>query len=116
MAVQAQRAVVAKGEVLYPQAAVVQQGVAFAVDHPGAVAVDGQQGALGQQRCHVVARHAEADGHFGADLHALQGSPGYWLVVPWHGYQFAFPYLVQWQVEQICVKGLQRRRQGQVWR
>lgn len=61
MAVQAQGAVAAKGELVHAQLAIVQQCVALTLDDPGEAAVDCQQCALWQVGRHVICRHANAE-------------------------------------------------------
>lgn len=112
MAVQAQRAVVANGETLHSQTAIVQQRIALALHDPGKAAVDSQQGAFGQQGGHAVAWHAEADGVCRCDLQGLQGPAGDRLVVPGQNLQTALLQVMQGQMRHVRVQGQQWRRQG----
>lgn len=71
LAVQIPGAAGALAELVNAQVALVQQGVGFAVDDAGHAAIDGQSGALGQLRLHVVAGHADTQG--GGRLDAAAG-------------------------------------------
>lgn len=72
VAVQAQGAIAAFAQAVDAQLAVVQHGVDLAFNHAGQAAVDGQRGAVGDQRHHVVVGHAQAQGMRRVDAEAVE--------------------------------------------
>lgn len=72
MAAQVQGALWAEAEVVYPQRAVMQQRVGFALNDPRHAQVDCQSGPQRHLRNHVVCRHGQADGVIGVHSQSFQ--------------------------------------------
>lgn len=112
MAVQVQRTVLAKAEVVHPEHAVVQQGIGFTLDHSGHAQVDGQAGIQRNQGQHVAGRHCQADRIGSMHTQPPQGFCRQAQVFAGHRRQLALLQLVVRHLH--CPAMFHRQRRGRV--
>lgn len=114
VAVQVQGAMLAEAEVVYPERAIVQQGVGFALDHLGHAQVHSQGSLLRDQRGHVGGRHGQADRLVCSNAQGLQCLAGQAQVFAGNRGKPAVMQFMQGHLQHPAAVGRQRGGRGVV--